>query len=157
LDDLFTGNATNKIDAKGRVSMPPDFRRILDAEEKPGFYLVPSIYNDGCIEGMGQRRFQRFARAIDRMRPGDPRTRALKDSFIGMSIRMQIEDNGRITLTPSLRELLGNPGEIFFLGAGQSFEVWNPQTYARVRLERSQLAAENFDLISFEDEPEEVA
>jgi MraZ protein len=147
VEELYIGQATNRIDAKGRVSVPPDYRRVLEAEPRPVFYLIPSLYGEPCIEGMGDRRYRTIARALDSMDPADPRTRALKSKFIGKCHRAQVEDTGRISLGRDMRTLLGDPGELVFVGHGQTFQIWNPAVFAAHEADADRLAAESVGLI----------
>lgn len=140
---LFSSNATNRIDAKGRVSVPAAFRKVLEQEETPGVVLIPQLEGLPAIEGMGQSRLEQFAAAIEERDSLDEITYALKVAILGEARQLQIDDAGRIVLSQDLREAAGLTGdEALFVGLGRTFQIWSPAAYEerRAALKRLQLA-----------------
>ena len=42
--DFFIGSQTAKVDAKGRIAAPADFRRALEAKGFNGFFATPNLH-----------------------------------------------------------------------------------------------------------------
>lgn len=141
---FFSSNSTHKIDAKGRVSIPASFRKLLDREAEPGVVLIPRLRGEPALEGMGYARFEQMADALERMNPLDPATIALSNKLMGQARHIQIEDTGRILLGQDLRELLGLQDQALFVGLGRTFQIWNPEAYAARQEGQDALAMENF-------------
>ena len=49
---IFLSSAVNKIDAKGRISIPASFRNVLEFQGYSGVYLFPS-FTSNAIDGGG--------------------------------------------------------------------------------------------------------
>jgi MraZ protein len=141
----FSGSSTHKVDAKGRVSIPAGFRKVLDAEQQPGVVLIPGLRLKPAIEGFGYGFFEKMAKALDRMNPLAPATIALANKLMGQARHIQLEDTGRIVLPQDLREMLGNPGEALFVGMGRTFQLWNPAQHAARQPEMESMFNEHFD------------
>lgn len=152
LNKYFSSNATNKIDAKGRVSIPANFRKVLEADAQPGLVLIPRLYGEPCIEGLSVGQHLALAARVERMNPGNPKARAMRHKIFGQAHHIPIEDTGRIVLTKDLRDILGSPDDVLFVGLGRSFQMWNPAVYASHQEEMESLSADSFELIPWTDD-----
>jgi MraZ protein len=142
---FFSSTTVNKIDDKGRVSIPAAFRKVLDAETQPGLWLIPGLRDEPAIEGLGSTRFEALAEAIDAMNPLDPAAIALSNKVMGKARHLLLEDNtGRIVLPRDFRQIAGIEGEALFVGLGKTFQIWNPEAYAARQADLDRLASENF-------------
>ena len=132
--EQYLGFALNAVDAKLRVSVPPAFREIVAARSAERELIVgPSEYDD-CLVAYDPTHAERLRAEIETRYEGNysrDRAQALRRAF-GNTTRLKIDDAHRITLTPSLRDLLGLDGFVYFLGAGEYFEIWQPRTLAAV-------------------------
>jgi MraZ protein len=144
---FFSSNSTHKIDAKGRVSIPANFRKVLDLEAQPGVVLIPGMRGDAVIEGVGYGRFEQLVEAIDAMNPLEDETMALADAVLGQAHHLQLEDTGRIVLGAELRAFAGLKDQALFVGLGRSFQIWNPEAYAARKQDRRDMARANFHLL----------
>ncbi len=143
---FFSSTTKNRIDAKGRVSIPAPFRKVLEREAEPGVVLIPRMVGDPAIDCLGMSRFEEMADAIDDMAPLDPVTIALSNKIIGQARQVQIDDTGRIVLPPDLRKTFDLMGEeALFVGLGKTFQIWNPDAYAARQDGYDALAMANFD------------
>ena len=93
---FFSSSATNKVDAKGRVSIPAPFRKVLAAEGSPVLYLRPEIQGKPAIEGFGETFFEKTALELDRMQPTDPAFEALADLMISRTSSMPCNRSGSL-------------------------------------------------------------
>jgi MraZ protein len=122
----FLYNFTNRIDAKGRVSIPASFRTNLrDGEGNTALILRPSARRK-CIEGWPTDLFQALATPTDRIDPFDDEqeTRALQ--FFARAQEPPIDKEGRLTIPPELMRHAGITDEVMFMGLGRSFQIWEP-------------------------------
>jgi MraZ protein len=142
---FFSSNVKNRIDGKGRVSIPAAFRKVLEQEPTPGVVLIPGMGGQPCIDGMGQSRLEQIAESLDG-EPLDPVAYALQVSLIGEARQLQLDDTGRIVLSPDLREMADLHGDTaLFVGLGKTFQIWNPDAYEARRAELKKIALENYD------------
>lgn len=137
--ELFLGESLNKVDGKGRVSIPAPFRRVLDESDPtrdPGTRARVVInYGDPrkkYLECYSKTAFAETARAIMALPRGSQERAMLTDFVIAKSHETDIEPDGRLVLPAVVREKigLGVNSEALFLGAGDTFHIWNPETHA---------------------------
>jgi len=121
---LFLGSHTNKIDKKGRIAIPAEFRRALDVETFSGVVCVPSL-SGPYIDCGGVDLLQRFQSMIDALDPYDPDREDLEIAIMGRARKLTFDSDGRIILPQILRDHMGVDGEASFVGRGSFFQLWN--------------------------------
>lgn len=124
----FTGTHGHKVDDKGRVSLPTEFRRVLDAVGSSGaLYIVPQLDDPRAHVVFTT---EAYSALIERHNTRDyPSLRAqqrMERKLIGQAKQIQVDDMGRIVLNKDLREMLGIKRELVFIGVASSFEIWHP-------------------------------
>ena len=128
--DRFVSTFTNKIDAKGRVSVPAPFRAVLerDGYAGGGIYCYPSL-DAPALDAGGQR----LADNIDRLLAGLPDYSDERDelsvALYGDVHTLAIDQDGRIVLPEALRAHAGLSTHVAFVGLGQKFQMWDPARF----------------------------
>lgn len=139
-EQSFTGKVTNKLDAKGRVSIPSGFRQVLAAQGTDGVYFIPAL-GDKCGKGFGER-FHAESREI--LKPHhplfDPRHATLASAVFAESIHASFDDDGRVRLPDSIIEYCGIKDRVLFTGADSVFDVWHPEAYEAIIGQRREQA-----------------
>ncbi|MBI1274614.1 division/cell wall cluster transcriptional repressor MraZ [bacterium] len=136
---LFLSAFTNKIDKKGRVSVPASFRQALVQEIFQGIVAYPSFIHP-CVEACSMRRMERLSESIDSLDPYDDARDAFAASILGAATSIPFDGEGRIMLPESLIHAAGIKDEVTFLGKGQLFEIWEPKTCAAHTAKARELA-----------------
>ena len=131
--DRFVSTFTNKIDAKGRVSIPAPFRAVLERDGYGGgIYCYPSL-DAPALDAGGER----LAQKIDGLLSGLPDYSDERDelsvALYGDVKILGIDGDGRILLPQDLRAHAGIDGEITFVGLGDKFQMWAPQAFEQRR------------------------
>ena len=139
----------NKIDKKGRVSVPASFRTILAKEDFNGIVAYPSFVND-CVEACGMKRMEKISGAIDSMDPYSDERDSFAVSILGESKQLSMDSDGRVTLTNELCEKANLSDKAIFVGKGQTFEIWNPAAYEKYSSNARKFAKENRGKLSLE-------
>jgi len=141
---VFLGTHVNGLDAKGRASVPADFRAIVRAEGLEGVYCWPSP-DDACLVGCGAALMGRYKALADNMDLFDPLRDVLAHSVFAGVRTLNFDANGRITLPDTFVAHAGLDGQSTFVGLADRFEIWRPQAcqdhqaeaHARFRASRS--------------------
>ncbi|MEE2566062.1 division/cell wall cluster transcriptional repressor MraZ [Hyphobacterium marinum] len=139
---MFLSTTTNGIDAKGRLSVPADFRTVVRGEPFDGIYVWPSFDGD-YLEGGGQTLMDRYLSLIEGMAPYDDARVAMERSIFGAAKPLGFDSTGRITLPKAFADHAGLDGKATFVGLGARFEIWNPETYAEKAAAARAYAREN--------------
>ncbi len=142
---FFSSSATNKVDAKGRVSIPAPFRKVLAGEGSPLLHLRPEVQGKPAIEGFGDAYYEKTAMELGRMAPTDPAFDALTDLMISRTSSMPLDETGRIVLPAALRAAAGIEGEAIFVGRIHTFQIWKPENYYALQADLRATAEANFD------------
>jgi MraZ protein len=120
----FSGNFSNKLDAKGRVSIPADFRSVLAPPgSKARIVLRPSPLHP-CLEGCTEAHFQALTDRLDTMDPFSAEYDDLATELHGQTIKLDLDDDGRTVLPLSLIAEYGFSGTVKFIGLGRTFQIW---------------------------------
>jgi MraZ protein len=132
--DRFVSTFINKIDAKGRVSIPAPFRGVLERDGYAqggtgGIYCYPSL-DAPALDAGGER----LAQKIDRLLSGLPDYSDERDelsvALYGDVHVLSLDQDGRIVLPEALRAHAGVSGQIAFVGLGDKFQMWEPSRFA---------------------------
>jgi MraZ protein len=139
---MFVATTINGIDAKGRVSVPADFRATVTGQGFAGVYIWRSPHG-AYLEGGGLRLLEDYADAIDEMDPYDPARTAHERVIFGGAKGLMFDSTGRVTLPKDLIDHAGLTKQAVFIGMGQRFEVWDPAAHGDAADEALALAREN--------------
>jgi MraZ protein len=126
---LFLSTFQNRIDKKGRISVPASFRGVLVKEDFAGIIAYSSFVNP-CIEACGMARIHRLSESIDALDPFSSERDAFATSILGGSVQLAFDSEGRVTLPESLLITAHITEEAAFVGKGETFEIWNPKELA---------------------------
>jgi len=132
---LFTGEHTNKVDAKGRVSLPADFRAELPDGDDRHIYVYPAPRKPFALEAVNRAQLQARSQSIDAHGMYTPEQEYFSNVILGRARKLSIDGDGRIVL-PS--EFLGHAeveGLAMFVGGGRQFNIWRPERYEAYLLE----------------------
>lgn len=126
---LFLSTHHNRIDKKGRVSVPAQFRAVLARQEFQGMvaYLSPL---HSCIEACGMNRIVKLNEKMERLDPYSEERDAFATTLFGESLQLSFDTEGRVMLPESLIEAAGLSEQAAFVGKGEVFEIWEPKAFA---------------------------
>ena len=130
---MFLSTYQNKIDKKGRVSVPASFRSYLSNLGYNGVICYPS-FNNNCIEAWPQDRIEKISNAIDSLNPFEEKKDYFATSILSESINLQFDSEGRILITNKLLKHAKIKNSILFVGQGKTFQIWEPNNYEKFKV-----------------------
>ncbi len=125
----FVSNYTKKVDAKGRVSVPAAFRAALARDGFEGLYCYPSL-DMKAVDAGGNGLLGQIERRLALFESFTEEHDFLSTAFYGMSELINIDGDGRIVLTPTIRDCAGIDNQVTFVGQGYKFQIWEPGKFA---------------------------
>src|SRR5262245_18844634 len=132
--DRFVSTFTNKIDAKGRVSVPAAFRARLERDGYAGgIYCYPSL-DAPALDAGGQSLAQKIDGLLDGLPDYSDERDELSVALYGDVHILAIDQEGRIVLPEALRTHAGIASHVTFVGLGAKFQMWEPARFAERRL-----------------------
>ncbi len=133
---MFRGESRNKVDNKGRMSIPAKFRRVLEAGdpdwksgENPNLVIVYGGDTRTYLECFTVEAMNDVVARIMKMGRGNKRRLALSKLYLTQSIEASVDDTGRLVLPKEQRDKIDLTDQAFFAGKGDTFEIWRPETY----------------------------
>ena len=130
---MFLSTYENRIDKKGRVSVPASFRSYLSNLGFNGLICYPS-FNNPSIEACYQERIEKISNAIDSLNPFEEKRDYFSTSILSESISLQFDSEGRISLTSKLLKHAKIRNIMLFVGQGQTFQIWEPATFEKFKV-----------------------
>ena len=125
---LFLSSYENRLDTKGRISVPAAFRSSLNNENFAGVVLYRS-FTHNCIEGLSMSRMEKIANATDKMGMFDNDLDDLSALLFADARPLTFDVTGRIVIPAELLKHANIKDTALFVGRGNSFQIWNPQDF----------------------------
>ena len=130
---MFLSTFENKLDKKGRVSVPASFRSYLSNLGYNGVICYPS-FNNNCIEAWPQDRIEKISNAIDSLSPFEEKKDYFATSILSESTNLQFDSEGRILITSKLLKHAKIKNTMLFVGQGKTFQIWEPSNYDKFKV-----------------------
>ena len=129
---MFLSTYENKLDKKGRVSVPASYRSYLSNIGYNGVICYPS-FNNPCIEAWPQDRIEKISNAIDTLNPFEEKKDYFATSILAESINLQFDSEGRIQINQKLLKHAKIKNSMLFVGQGKTFQIWEPALFEKFR------------------------
>ncbi len=126
---MFLGVNTLSMDTKGRLAIPVKYRKEL-ATEGAGMVVTVNPH-DRCLWLYPEREWQPIAQRVSRLPSLIPQNKNLQRLLIGYAEEVQLDSQGRILLSKSLRDYAGMTKQVALVGQGHKFEIWDADAWAR--------------------------
>lgn len=147
--DLFLSTFTNRLDSKGRVSIPAPFRAVLTRDGFEGLFVHPSVESE-AVDCGGFALLREIDSLLNAYAPYSEERDILAVALQGMSEMLKVDPEGRVVLSESCKARAGIETEATFVGMGHKFQIWEPARFqahrekatARVRELRKQMGAQ---------------
>lgn len=153
--NIFLSKYINKIDKKGRVSVPADYRVAFAKERFNGVVVYPSFKNN-CIEVCSMSRLEELSKIIQNLDPFSEERDAFETVVLGEAAQLQFDSEGRVILPSYLTEKVDISSQACFVGKGLVFEIWNPELFDK-HLESARKIAQGNRLILKNNQTNNVA
>lgn len=125
---MFVGRHINKIDSKGRVSVPKAFRAALQAQGSQTLYAYP-LFKHAAIEACGEDFMTRLSASLDDLDMFSDEQDDLAAIVLENAHPLNFDPEGRIMLPRELAEHAGIGAQVAFVGRGARFQIWEPKAY----------------------------
>lgn len=124
----FVSHYTNRLDAKGRVSVPASFRQALTRDGFEGLYCFPSLHQM-AVDAGGHQLVAEIAKRLEGLDTLTADHDALSTALYGASETLKIDGDGRVMLSDMIREHAGVTDQVTFVGQGYKFQIWEPERF----------------------------
>lgn len=120
---LFLSTHINKIDKKGRVSVPSSFRAYVKESEP---LIVLPAWQETYLFGGDYSYFQALNQKVQDNASQDPLIQDLGSAIFSKALALHLDPEGRVILPAAFLAHASIDTQVAFVGRGESFELWNP-------------------------------
>ena len=138
---MFLSSTTNKVDAKGRVSVPAAYRAALAGQPFHGIVALPS-FKYAAIQCGGMEWMEHLNRGVSAYDFFSDEHDTLTTTLFSRTEQLSFDGEGRVVLPAALVEHANLNKTAAFVGRGPIFEIWEPEAFADYQNEATKRAAE---------------
>lgn len=135
----FVSHFTNRLDAKGRVSIPAPFRAVLARDGFEGLYCIASPHCQ-AVDAGGNELLAEIEKRSETFAKLSPDHDALAVALYGASENPKIDGDGRMTISDMIRDYAGITDQVTFVGMKYKFQIWEPEKFREYRAEAQRRA-----------------
>ena len=147
---MFLSSFENKIDKKGRVSVPATYRSHLSSLGYNGFISYPS-FNHPALEACSQDRIEKLSNTIDSLNPFEEKRDYFATSILSESENLQFDTEGRISFPEKLLKHAIIKDNVLFVGLGKTFQIWEPKNFEKFKILARKKAYQNRSTLKWEN------
>ena len=147
---MFLSSFENKIDKKGRVSVPANFRSHLNSLGYNGFISYLS-FNHYALEACTQDRIEKLSNAIDSLNPFEEKRDYFATSVLSESENLQFDTEGRVSISEKLLDHAKIKSNVLFVGLGKTFQIWDPNNFHKFKAFARKKAFQNRSNLKWEN------
>ena len=122
----FLSTFVNRIDAKGRVSVPAKFREVLEGQGSRSIFVRASTSGPAIVAGGAEWMAGLYA-MVDEHDPSSEMHDDFAYTLLGDTVEVSLDTEGRVGLPDDLMRHAGLDESAAFVGKGSYFEVWEPR------------------------------
>lgn len=130
--DEFVSTFTNRLDSKGRVSIPASFRSVLMRDGFEGLYCCPTL-DQNAVDAGGHRLREQIRASLALFEPFSEDHEYLSTTLIGESEILKVDPEGRVALSEAIKAHAGIADTVTFVGQGYKFQIWEPSRFVAYR------------------------
>ena len=120
---MLTGEFNHSIDSKGRLIIPSKLRDSL------GEHFVITKGMDGCLFLYPENEWEAFEKKLRTLPLTNKKARDFKRFFLGSAVDGEIDKQGRVLLSSSLRTYAGLEKEVVLAGVLDKVEIWSKEAW----------------------------
>jgi MraZ protein len=138
---MFRGVALLNLDSKNRLAIPVKFRDAILA--RSGGQLVLTADPHNCLLLYPKPDWEPIQEKLIGLPSFDTRSRQYQRLMIGHAEDLEMDNAGRVLISPVLRKFAGIEKRVAMVGQGHKFELWDETQWDQQREEA----------LSFKDAP----
>lgn len=140
---LFLSTYVNKVDRKGRVSVPAQWRAHLSSDAFKGIVVFPAYTGQPCLEGMSITRVASLVEDVEQFAAFSAEQNDSAHLIFSQIKELPFDPEGRILLPADLLALANITEQAVFAGMGTRFQIWEPTAHAAMLAEVRKRATAN--------------
>ena len=124
---MFRGIYKVSLDERGRIAVPVRFREMLRGRSS-GKVVVTIDPRDRCLLLYPLEDWSTVEKELTDLANLKPQARYLQRTVVGHALDVEMDNAGRVLLSPTLREYAGLKKRVAVLGQANKLELWDEVT-----------------------------
>lgn len=125
---LFLSTYANKVDKKGRISVPAPFRATLSDQAYQGVVLFKATGHQ-CLEGFDFGTMDELSKRLDHFDLFSNQQDDLATAIFGEAVQCPFDSEGRIGVPQALLDFAKIDQGATFVGLGRKFQIWDTASF----------------------------
>jgi MraZ protein len=125
---VFLSHYVNRVDKKGRVSVPASFRAVLGSDAA-GIVVFRSLHNES-LEACSVEHLELLSNSLEQLDLAPDIYELIETTIFGGSVQLPFDGEGRIMLPNNLTNAVGISEQVVFVGRRKTFQLWEPARFA---------------------------
>jgi MraZ protein len=125
---VFLSHFLNRVDKKGRVSVPASFRAVLGVDA-PGIVVFRSLHHD-ALDACSVEHLELLSNSLEKLDLAPDIYELIETTIFGGSVHLPFDSEGRVVLPEKLAGSIGIAEQIVFVGRRKTFQLWEPSRFA---------------------------
>lgn len=128
---VFLSTYVNKIDKKGRISVPASFRNVLNEQNPPSSQslIVFKSLDHPTLEACSHSYMETLSENIDSLDITADERELIETTIFGGSVNLSFDSEGRICIPKDLMEFCEISEQACFVGRAKTFQIWSPERF----------------------------
>ena len=138
----FIGDYGAKTDAKGRVFLPAQFRKILEAEGETSLVLRNDVFQKCLVlypESVWNAQLDSLRAQVNQF---NSKQQMMLRKFEADAEPVELDSNGRLLISKRKLQYAGIEGDVRFLAMVDRIEIWSKQVLEEVINDSADLGSE---------------
>lgn len=126
---MYIGSYSISLDAKGRLAFPAKVREMLHADCR-GQIVMTADADESCLRIYPKHGWEQFMPKLVKLPPGYKKVERMQRLLLGFANSLEIdEENGRVTIPPTLRDFASLEKKLILVGRNNWFELWSEENW----------------------------
>jgi len=137
---MFRGNHPTRVDDKGRLKVPAEFKRVIDEKYGQQFYITSLDGKSAQVYPFEE--WERIEQKLASLSTFNPAKKKFLDRVNYYGQQIEMDGQGRLLIPQLLRDSAQIKGEVAVLGNLTYLEVRNAETF-RKEIETEQFTSDD--------------
>lgn len=125
---VFLSSFVNRVDKKGRVSVPASFRAALGSDAS-GIVVFRSLQQE-ALDGCSIGHLELLSQSLEKQDLSPDTYELIETTIFGGSVQLPFDSEGRISLPEPMTAAVGIDDQVAFVGRRKTFQIWDPKKLA---------------------------
>lgn len=144
---MLRGSYTARMDEKGRLKIPADFKRHLEETYKSADFYVTSLYGES-VWIYPLKEWEGIEEKLNAAPSMEPAIRRFIDRVSYFGQMQQIDSQGRILIHPLLRNAAELVGDVMVMGKTKFLDIWEAEKFRQSRLDAEPYSDEDAKIVA---------